>query len=198
MAALGGALVAVLAARNNGASGREDQEMIALAAGAIPLAIATGGVGARVLATERGLEWLLLSAAASVRMRAFVATGVTMIWGAFAGALHGVATAIAVASGAARIVRIVALSASLGASLAAVAAHLARRAERPTGVDGTVVVAGMAAASVATTAITAWLGAPAIAPIAAAGVALAASTAVLLARRERLTEHAIRVAWEDA
>ncbi|MFT3766922.1 MAG: hypothetical protein QM820_15600 [Minicystis sp.] len=198
LVALLGALVASLAARNNGAVDRDAQEMIALAAAGIPLAIATGGVAARVLATERRLEWLLLSCAATVRLRALVAAGLTMLWGGSMGALHGIATALALTNDLDRRLRIVLLAATLGAAIAAAAAHLARRAEKPTGVDGTVIVAGMAAVGIGMTALAAWLGPAAVAWSAAAGLVLAAGTERVLARRERLQEHAVQVAWEDA
>lgn len=198
LAALLGAVVATLAARNNGATAQADQEMIALAAGSLPLAVATAGVGARVLATERRLEWLLLSTAASVPLRALVAAGVTVAWGAAMGALHGAATGLALAHGVAPRLRLLLLGTVLGAALAAVAAHLARRAERPTGVDGTVIVVGMTAAGLGATGLAAWLGAAAAAWLLVIAAGLGAATVPLLARRERLQEHAVRLAWEDA
>jgi hypothetical protein len=196
-AALVGALVAGLAARNNAVMARADQEQIALAAGGIPLALATSGVAVRVLATERRLDWLLLSTATSVRLRALLAAAVTAAWGTVAGVVYGSVAAIAVANGAAGRLRIALLGAALGASLGGVAAHLARRAERPTGVDGTVMVSGMAVAGIVATTVAGWLGAAAVWWVAAAGCALAAATVPLLERRERLTEHAARIAWED-
>ena len=196
-AALVGALIASLAARNNAVTSREEQEGIALAAGAIPLAIAVTGVAGRVLVTERGLAWLLLSSGASARLRAVVAAALTATWGAATGALYGVAAAIAMTDAADRRARIALLAIALGASLAAVGANLARRAERPTGVDGTAVVAGMTAAAALSTAAAAWLGALAIAPIVIAASALLGTTPLLLAQRERLSEHETRAAWED-
>jgi hypothetical protein len=78
-----------------------------------------------------------------------------------------------------------------------VAAHLARRAEQPTGVDGTAIVVGMAVAGLLAAALGAWLGALALAPVALAALVLGVSTAPLLRRRERLSEHVLRVAWEE-
>ncbi|APR82298.1 Hypothetical protein A7982_07647 [Minicystis rosea] len=193
-----GALVAALAARNNGVTDREGMETIALAAGAIPLAVAAGGVGPRVLETERRLTWLLLSCASSVRLRALVAAGLTAAWGALMGTVHGVAAALALTDGLEQRARLIALGTVLGASIGSIAAHLSRRAAGPTGVDGTVVVVGMTAAAASVTALAAWLGAVSLFVLAAAGAALVVATVPVLARRERLTEQAVAIAWEDA
>jgi NhaP-type Na+/H+ or K+/H+ antiporter len=95
-------------------------------------------------------------------------------------------------------VRLAILGTMLGASLGAVAAYVARRAERPSGTDGTAVTVGMSLGAIASTALAAWLGAAALGPIAAAAALLSASTARLLARRERRVESAARIPWGDA
>jgi hypothetical protein len=188
-----GAVIAALAARNNGAATPADRALFVLAAGGLPLSLAVGGVAAHVLLTERGLAWLLLSSAASVRLRALVAAAVSAAWGALAGAVHGLFCAALIAPE----LRLVLLAVALGASLGAIAAHLARRAEQPMGVDGTAVVIGMALTGLLASGLSAWLGAIAVAPIAIAAAILALATAPLLARRERLAEHVLRIAWEE-
>lgn len=197
LAALVGALVAALAARNNGVTARADQEAIALAAGAIPLAIAAASVSGRVLTTERRLDWLLLSSAASASLRAWVAAAVTAGWGAATGAIYGLSAAIALSGDLVARARVVLLGVTLGASLGAVAAHLARRAERATGVDGTAIVAGMGVSAAVIAALGAWIGALSLLPIALVALGLAGATGRLLAARERVTERAALVAWED-
>lgn len=195
--ALLAAIITTLAARNNAAADHE-QEAIVLAASAIPLALAVAGIAGRVLVTERALGWLLSSSGTSAALRAGVAAGLTATWGAAMGAIAGVASSIAMSDTLVRGARITLLATALGASLAGMAAHLARRAEAPAGIDGTPIVVGMTVASVLSAALAAWAGTLAIVPITALGLALAAATPHLLARRERLTEQATRVAWEDA
>lgn len=193
LAALTGALIATLAARNNSASAPGDLEIILLTAGALPLSIAVSGVAARALATERGLDWLLLSTAATPRLRALTAAAVPILWGAACGAAQGVTTTLSLN---ANLPRLPLLTTLLGASLAAVAAGLARRAERPTGVDGTALTAGMTATAFASMALSANLGAQGALAFAAMATLGAAATPHLLARRERRAEHAARAPWE--
>ncbi|MEO5731909.1 MAG: hypothetical protein ABI134_10420, partial [Byssovorax sp.] len=60
LAVILGAAIFALLVRNNGPDAAGHEATLALLAGALPLAIATGGVAAKTLETERRLEWLLL------------------------------------------------------------------------------------------------------------------------------------------
>jgi hypothetical protein len=197
-AAAVGALVLAFALRNNGVTEAADRETLALAAGAIPLALATGGVGVKVLDTERRLEWLLLATAASPRLRALVATGVTAAWGALAGALYGGGAALGCEGSVAVRARLALGGVLLGASLGAVAAHASRRADQPGGVDGTSVVALMTIAAVVVMALAAWTGAAVLAPLAGVAAWLGVSTTRMLAARERLADRVASLPWEGA
>jgi hypothetical protein len=196
-AALVGAAVVALAVRNNAVADAATRETIALAAGAIPLALATGGVGVRIVETERRLGWLLLTTAATARLRALAAVAVTTAWGAAMGAVYGATAALGAASGAAQGLSIALLGVGLGASLGAASACFARRAEQPSGVDGTEAAIGMAVSAIAVTVLSGSLGAAALAPLAAAAIALAAWTPGLLARRERRTELVVHLPWSE-
>jgi len=190
-------VVLALAVRNNAVADDATRQTITLAAGAIPLALATGGVGVRVVETERRLGWLLLTTAATTRLRALAAVAVTTAWGTAMGAVYGVTAALGVAGGAAPSPAIALLGVGLGAALGAAAACFARRAEKVSGVDGTEAAVGMAASAIAVTVLAGWLGAVALAPIAALALALAARTPGLLAGRERLTELVVHLPWSE-
>jgi hypothetical protein len=196
-AALVGALVLGLSLRNNAVADPAAREELVLAAGGIPLSLATGGVAVKLLDTERRLAWLLLSTGASPRLRALTAAAVSAAWGAAAGALYGAGAALVSGGAGAPRLRLALLGTVLGAALGGAAAFVARRAEQPSGADGTAVTVGMFAAALASTLLAVALGALALAPIAALALALAAGTSRLLARRERVREHVAHVAWSD-
>jgi hypothetical protein len=194
-AALVGGLVLALVIRNNAVTDPAQREELALAAGAIPLALATGGVGVKLLETERGLTWLLLSAGASARLRALAAAAVSAAWGAVAGALYGSVAALVAGGELAPRLRLALLGTALGAALGTAAAHVARRAEQPSGTDGTSAAIGMFTAALASMLLSAWLGAAALAPLAVLALALAASTPGLLSRRERGSDVVAHIPW---
>jgi hypothetical protein len=186
--ALVGSTVFALAVRNNGITERAEHEAVAIACGAIPLSLATGGVAVKILETERLLTWLLLTTATSARCRALTAASVTVAWSAAVGALYGSVGAFAAGVGGLAGARLGLLGVALGAALGATAAWLARRAEQPLGVDGTSVVVGMTAAAVVTMLLATSLGGRALVPCAAAAALLGAWTERALAYRERRSD----------
>ena len=193
VAALVGAVVLALVLRNNAVDDPAAREGLALAVGGIPLALATGGVAVKVLETERSLAWLLLTTGASPRLRALTAAGVSVAWGAAAGAMYGALAALAGGGAWSASLRLGLLGTALGAAVGGAAAHVARRAELPSGVDGTAATVGMLGAAIGASVLAAWLGTAAIVPVALAAAALAGSTPLLLARREHRTEYALHV-----
>lgn len=194
-AAITGALVLAFAIRNNAVTDADTRETIAVAAAAIPLALATGGVSVKVLETERRLEWLLLSTAASPRLRALCAAVVTVAWGAIAGAIHGALASLFLDASAIARLRVAAIGIALGASLGAIAASLARRSEQPTGTDANAVTAAMGCAALATMVLAAAIGSRAAVVLLVLAIALLARTPRLLAQRERCREFAIHTPW---
>jgi hypothetical protein len=191
LVALVGGVVLALSLRNNAVQDEATRETVTLVAGGIPLALATGGVAMKVLETERGLAWLLLTTAASARLRALAAAGVSVAWGAVAGTIYGVAAALVSGEG----VELALLGHGLGAALGGVAAFAARRADQPSGVDGTAVTVGMFAAAAGVMAISAGIGPAAIGLIALAAAALVGATPRLLLQHERRTEIVLHVPW---
>jgi hypothetical protein len=198
LAVLIGAVVFAFVVRNNGPDAAGHEATLALFAAALPLAIATGGVAAKTLETERRLEWLLLSTGASARLRALTALAIPTITGALAGLVHGSLGALLVSCDAALGLEITLLSIALGASLGAVAAHGSRRAEQPSGVDGTRVVVTMIVAVAVVLALLGWLGIVAVATIAAAAILFAAAAVRLVTAQDRLRDPSRRAAWGAA
>jgi hypothetical protein len=193
VAALVGAVVLAFVFRNNAVDEPAAREGLALAVGGIPLALATGGVAVKVLETERSLSWLLLTTGASARLRALTAASVSVGWGAAVGVVYGAPVALAAGGAWSASVRLGLLCTALGAAIGGAAAHVARRAEVPSGVDGTRAMVGMVGAAIGASVLAAWLGVAAIVPVALAAAALAGSTPRLLARREHRTEFALHV-----
>jgi hypothetical protein len=194
-AALVGGVVLALALRNNAVTETAAREAVALAAGGIPLSLATAGVAVRLIEVERQLSWLLLSTGTPARPRALAAASVSVVWGAMAGALYGAVAALMDRGPWWQAARVAILGVALGAALGGVAAHVARRADQPSGVDGTAATVGMSAAAIAGAVLATWLGAAAVALLMAIAAALVGSTPHLLARRERQTEMAVHLPW---
>jgi hypothetical protein len=197
-AALVGAFVLALALRNNRVTDPALREGLVLAAGAIPLSLATAGVGVKLLDTERHLTWLLLSTAASARLRALAAAAVSVAWGGAAGALYGTAAALVAGGEPMSRLRLALLGTALGAVLGGAAAHVARRAEQPSGIDGTFATVGMFAAAVVSALLAAWLGAAALALLAVVALGLVVTTPALLARHERRSEAMVHLPWSGS
>ncbi len=198
VAAVVGGLVLGFAIRNNAVTEVATREELVLVAGAIPLALATAGAGVKLLETERGLTWLLLTTGASARLRGLAAAAVSVVWGAAVGAVYGAVAALGAPGDPAARLRLAVLGTALGAALGGAAAHVARRAEQPSGVDGTSATVGMFTAAIGTMALAAWLGAAAVAILLGLGAALVAATPGLLARRERTSEAALHLPWSTS
>lgn len=198
LAVILGAAIFALLVRNNGSDAAGREATLALLAGALPLAISTGGVAIRTLETERGLEWLLLSTGAGARLRALTALAIPTLTGALAGLLHGGLGALAAGCGLRLALEIALLASALGASIGVAAAHGSRRAEQPSGVDGTRVVVTLIAAVAVTMTLAGWMGIVAIAPIGLAALALAAASVRAVAAQDRVRDPSRHAAWGSA
>ena len=198
LAVILGAAIFALLVRNNGPDALGHEATLALLAGALPLAIATGGVAARTLETERRLEWLLLSTGAGARLRALTALAVPTITGALAGLLHGGLGAFTAGCDLRLALEIALLAAALGASIGVAAAYGSRRAEQPSGVDGTQVVVTLIAAVAAAMTLAGWIGIAAIVPIGVAALVLGAASVRVVAAQDRLRDPSRNAAWGSA
>lgn len=198
LAVILGAAVFALLVRNNGPDAVGREATLALLSGALPLAIFTGGVAAKTIETERRLEWLLLSTGASARLRGLTALAIPVIVGAVGGLVHGLLGALVAGRGVELAIRVTLLALVLGASIGAVAAHGARSAAQPSGVDGTRVVVTLLAAVMATMTLIGWLGSVAIAPIAVAAMAFTAASVRVVVAHDRLHDASRHAAWGSA
>ena len=198
LAVLLGSAIFALLVRNNGPDAVGHEATLALLAGALPLAITTGGVAAKTLETERRLEWLLLSTGASARLRALTALAIPAILGAVAGLFHGSLGALLADCDLRLALEIALLAASLGASIGIAAAHGSRLAEQPSGVDGTRVLVALIAAVAVTSALVGWLGVAAIAPITLVAAALVLATVRAVAAQDRVRDPSRHAAWGSA
>ena len=180
LCAFGGAAVLALAARNNATAEGGALGELAATVGTVPLAIATGGLAAPVLASERRLVWLLDATATGSRTRALATTLATTAAGLAAGlvfALSGLGLLAALdgepSLGAAA--RVTGTAAGWGAALGALAAAWARRVELANGQGGTALAASMIATALGALLLTLVLGAWALLPLGLAALVLSMS-----------------------
>jgi hypothetical protein len=198
LAVLVGAAIFALLVRNNGPDAAGHEAKLALLAGALPLAIATGGVAAKTLETERRLEWLLLSTGTGARLRALTALAIPTLAGALAGLLHGGLGALTARCALPLALEITLLAAALGAAIGVAAAHGSRLAEQPSGVDGTRVLVALITAVAVTTTLIASMDIAALAPITVLALALVLATVRAVAAQDRLRDASRRAAWGSA
>jgi hypothetical protein len=186
------AATALAVALRNGDAAPRSRVATVLLAAPFPLALAVGGLGGRVLETERRLEWLLSSLGTTATLRAWSATIATATLGAIGGAILGGATAALADDPLADAVRVVALVTLVGAYIGTAAAISARRGQRATGIDGATLVVGTTAGAASAMACVGLGGPETVLLLLPGATALGALAPRWLARRERTTEWSSR------
>ncbi len=155
-----GAAVAVLAARANQVT-PAGLETLSLAIAALSSILIAGGCAGAALEAERDSRWLLDTTGTGGATRVAATTlAVAAIAGGFA-ALHGVGVAWGADAGA-LAPRLAGGAAAQAIGLAAIAVALARWVERPSGIDGTLVVSGLVLVLLGVVIAVAVLGEPAL------------------------------------